>query len=55
MDGTFTMKIDYDTELKLIEIAKKSERTKSAMIRHLIRDEYKRVNQDQRGENDDRK
>lgn len=42
-DGTFTMKIDPETETKLIELATEADQSKSAVIRTLIRSEHKRV------------
>jgi len=42
-DGTFTMKIDPETEVQLIELAKETDRSKSAVIRNLIKKEHKRI------------
>lgn len=39
-DGTFTLKIDQETEGKLESISKSTERSKSAVIRWLILQEY---------------
>jgi len=41
-DGIFTMKIDPETESNLETLAKEDDRSKSAVIRHLVNTEFKK-------------